>query len=647
MLRAPRRCTNCRKTFLENSSERNYENYRRYGFKTRDAFEKHVSTNAKCPCKVAIIPAGGEVIQKPIPIWLPYKHPDNVRTENDYTDEQRILEITLERYERKVSCGQKKQLWFETTKNTAWDIVAQTLDPDIQYMTLVAQPGSGKTMVIHYTIYLLISSLMRSDSRHPDNITLTCGMADISWYDQTLDNLTLNDETSKDYLWKSLNDVKNNHCLVHRANLHKRITYLLQHIELMSNHVFIVDESNFADSEEMTMDEQLTRLGLTSERMRSYNIKVILVSATPDVNMSIMQGSMTHKQVVLREGKGYRGFKFYNEEGMIKDYNKNIGNNIQNLERLIMSKWSSPRWHFYRVSSSQKNNDRTDIMTMAHIHGWEVVCVDSNHSNKIANNLSEYKNLGISAHRTFLEPPKHTIVILLGKYRASKRLTLTPFIGLVAEYAAKLQNTTVTCNGLIPRFFGYPGVQSFINNENPLFLCNIKCVEEYIRFTDIPEGDPWTYENNDYTALRIKSNSQKTAELKSTCYSKLEGLVPSVRYTSLGSKPILSIDVDKDTLNDIIAKTGKGKISAVKKIMETKHPTNYREYQTYGWQVWTVETQSKLEHYGLSRLAPDSKSHEGQVTRKEEHEDDIIRVYAVTHDKPRLIAVPWNGSATK
>ncbi len=155
-----------------------------------------------------------------------------------------------------------------------------------------------------------------------------------------------------------------------------------------------------------------------------------------------------------------------------------------------MSKWSSPRWHFYRVSSSQKNNDRNDIMTMAHIHGWEVVCVDSNHSNKIANNLSEYKNLGISAHRTFLEPPKHTIVILLGKYRASKRLTLTPFIGLVAEYAAKLQNTTVTCNGLIPRFFGYPGVQSFINNENPLFLCNIKCVEEYIRFTDIPEGDP-------------------------------------------------------------------------------------------------------------------------------------------------------------
>ena len=42
----------------------------------------------------------------------------------------------------------------------------------------------------------------------------------------------------------------------------------------------------FADEVGFTADLEFEKLGLTEERMKEYNIKIILVSATPDVNLS-------------------------------------------------------------------------------------------------------------------------------------------------------------------------------------------------------------------------------------------------------------------------------------------------------------------------------------------------------------------------
>ena len=254
-----------------------------------------------------------------------------------------------------------------------------------------------------------------------------------------------------------------------------------------------------------------------------------------------------------------------------------------------------------------------------------------------------------NAHRTYLEPPTHTIILLLGKFRASKRLTLTRFIGLVAEKPAKKQNTTVTCNGLVPRFFSYPDPQSFPNEEKPLFLCNIKCVEEYIRFTDIPEGESWIYDKIDYTGQRIKSNALMTAELKATCYGNLEGIAPTILHHGHGSKPIISLVLNEDDNSAISEATGNtAKKDVIKRIIQREHPNDYTEYRDYTWQVWNAGTRAKCYSYGLLGLEPRSKSKLGQVTRSGEEDFDIIRVYYVTCDsEPRLVIFPWNGTATQ
>ena len=133
-------------------------------------------------------------------------------------------------------------------------------------------------------------------------------MSDTDWFKQLIDNFTLKDGS---YLWGEINRLEKNHCIVHRSNFHKRITYILDNLELIHDHIFIIDESHFADSKDMTIDNHLQRLGVTLERMKEYNIKIICISATPDVNLSLMSRSDNHKLVKLNPGPNYKGFKYY------------------------------------------------------------------------------------------------------------------------------------------------------------------------------------------------------------------------------------------------------------------------------------------------------------------------------------------------
>ena len=91
----------------------------------------------------------------------------------------------------------------------------------------------------------------------------------------------------------------------------------------------------------------------------------------------------------------------------------------------------------------------------------------------------------------------------------NKRLKITEYTGIIYEKRSKKRNATVTCNGLIPRFFGYEPWPQFHNDEEPIFICDKKSVEEYIKFSE-----DFVYEGKDYAGSRIKSDERKTKELK-------------------------------------------------------------------------------------------------------------------------------------
>ena len=536
-------CKSCNSMYDINSYERDSSNFKIYGFKNESDFKKHSSRNKRCPTRNNTN-NNIDSVEIEVPIWTQYKNNTHLITQDDYEDEQEIISIREKKHNRGG-----RPLWYETTKTAALHILDEIKD-NIQWISLVAQPGSGKTMVIHLLIYL-INKFHYESSISTDSITLTTGMSDTEWYDQVLQNFRLKDGN---YLWDSINKIDDNSCIVHRANFNKRITYLLNNLKYISNHIFIIDESHFADDPDMTIDTELKRLGLTEERMIEYKIKVIFVSATPDVTLSLMTRNENHKQIKLINGPDYKGFKFFNDKEMILDYNSN-----NNIEQIIRARWSTPRYHFIRARTQQeKGKYRNRLKDMCANNLWHYYEDDSDTNSYISFKDDESEinalNKGKAIIRTYIEPPCHTFILIKNKYQASKRLKLTKYTGLITEKPAKKINTTVTCNGLIPRFFGYDNLPEFNMNEVPLFLCCKTSVEEYIKFTEIPDDEEWIYNGKDYTGSRIVSNERKTKELKNTWVGKLSNinLENSLNYIKVHPTPFLNrVDVNtfiSDTL---------------------------------------------------------------------------------------------------
>ncbi len=509
-------CKQCRSTFSEDSDERDYTNYARFGFINEDKFRKHNAGNKKCPCKqlnqVNNAPQNQVIPRNHIPLWTPPANNTDIIEEGDYAMNQEIKQLKLKKHN-----NHGRQLWFSETSEAAVSILSLILCISIQWVTLVAEPGSGKTMVAHLLIYM-ISKLPYDKSINSGSITITTGMSDKEWYEQILLNFQLRD---KDYLWNEIHRVNTNHCIVHRSNFHKRITYLLNNQQFLNNHIFIIDESHFADDELMTIDQEFKRLGLTEDRMKEYNIKVIFISATPDVNLSIMDRKDNHQLVQLKNGEGYNGFKKHNSNERIIDDNE-----VSDLGNFIRSKYSTPRYHYIRARTQQdKGQHRRNVSECCMKNRWTLIEDDSENNIYISFCEDDYEKKAIqegkNVIKTYISPPEHTFILIKNKYQASKRLKVTKYTGIIYEKKSKKRNATVTCNGLIPRFFGYYEWPTFNNDETALFICDKKSVEEYIKFSE-----DFVYEGKDYNGSRIKSDKKKTKELKNTCYGSLANITP-------------------------------------------------------------------------------------------------------------------------
>ena len=169
-------CKKCRSTFSEDSDERDYSNYARFGFINEDKFRKHNAGNKNCPCKqlnqVNNSPQNQVISHNHIPLWAPPINNTDIIEEGDYAMNQEIKQLKL----KKHNIG-GRQLWFSETSEAAVSILSLILCISIQWITLVAEPGSGKTMVAHLLIYM-ISNLPYDKSINPGSITITTGMSD-------------------------------------------------------------------------------------------------------------------------------------------------------------------------------------------------------------------------------------------------------------------------------------------------------------------------------------------------------------------------------------------------------------------------------------------------------------------------------------
>lgn len=494
------KCSNCKKHL------KTMPNYKVCKFSSEEKLINHYKSNKNCPTKNiianeeedTIMVINNNVLEV---MWAPYVKGITI-DEDDYADYQGIMQTQY-----KIHCKGGKPLWFRTSELAANEILGHILNPDIQVISLLAEPGSGKTAVIHNLIYQIL--LLPYDKAIDQKcITITTGMSDTDWFEQIMDVFKLKDGK---YLWESLNKVENNSCISHRSNFHKRITWILENLQYVNNHVFIIDENHIADEKDMTIDTELKRLGLTDEKMKEYNIKIIIVSATPDVTLSVLSRNSNHAKVILENGEDYKGFVYYMNEGMIQDHDENV-----DIETLIRAKFSTPRYHYMRARTHiEKGEYRENILAICKKNKWTAIEDDSDHNYYLSFKPEEKEtNAGKCEKiiiKTYIQPTHHTLILIKNKYPASKRLKITQYTGLIIEKPAKTMNTTVTCNGLIPRFWGYDPLPEFQHGQKPLFICNQKSVDEYIKFKM-----DFVYKEKSYTGTKIKSGENKTKELAIT-----------------------------------------------------------------------------------------------------------------------------------
>ena len=579
----------------------------------------------------------------------------------------RSTNVKIENHEELVEEGVAKRLWFPNQRCSAEEVAAAVRDPYIHHVSLLAQPGSGKTGVIHCTMYLLMTPEKHTDARSPEKFTGLSGMADNDWLEQFHRSLSLQGAgQTREYIWTPLGDRSTNHCLEHRGNLIKRVNYLKSKPDLLYGHVFFIDEAHFAEAstkKPMTIEQALIELELTQEQIHQYNITIVYITATPGGSLNRLERTDEHRKVVLLPSPLYRGFEHFLQAAMIFDYDDEFGPSTPSSEPLspdftdkfetLVNQFRSPRYHFIRP------NDRRIADAVERLgtdRGWRIVRLDSkgdNSLNVIANDESERSSdPSMRTYCTYERPGKHTVFMLLGKYRASKRLVLHPSIGLVIERPAKQQNNATTNNGLIPRLFGHaPGTCSspseFLDSQPAMFLCDLLAVQQYIALCN----DCYDFDNKHYVDRTIRAKPGVTKETFQTYPTRFADEVPRTTFPESNSScPIyfrLLSDSEMVVLADAASKNHL--TETCKGILVEKLPTLYRNFT---WDSVRAEKPDQAEKYGVPILHDRMPSYFSLIRRSKvpagkSEADDLLRViFDTTDGARRLIVIPWRGTAT-
>jgi len=371
---------------------------------------------------------------------------------------------------------------FENVEDTVKKIMKNINSGKLATL-VVAEPGSGKTLVMDGVAY--ISKTQSPDPLMGDRITVMTGMSDTLCRDSLNESLPF----VREYIKTGEID-DGTMCVYHNPMIHKRFKVLKEHSHLLYEHKFIVDESHVACSVGNTIDNQLKLLGITREIAKKLKIHFVLISATPDAMLKEYRGAKDDDcgVVFMKPGENYRGFKFFNNR--ILDYRSlDVKENRDNLVSMIKEKYSEPKYHFIRIKPGKFHKK---LQLEFEEEGWNV-----EHYNMVS---KKYFNLDSIIKE---KPNTHTFFFVIDMLRASKRLRLNEFIGVIIE-PFNTTNVSITAQGLIPRWWGYY-TNSEISIIDPMFICNYSAVKEYLKFI----------ENEGYIGKGYRSTNMNKRDFKS------------------------------------------------------------------------------------------------------------------------------------
>jgi hypothetical protein len=317
----------------------------------------------------------------------------------------------------------------------------------VSLVSLVASCQMGKTGAALYLMKLMTTHPDDEVMIHPDNVFMISAMSDKDWKSQTKKRVL---PCFQPRVW-------------HRNDL----SLMLRTIRGKHGCLIVIDECHYGNEKEQTLHKILKESGIWDiDYMRSHNIKILCMSATPGHVLVDAQnwGDDHHKTIVAADTDGsYTSFRHLLDEGRVIAADLAKPPQVVEVLDAIAARWDSPKYHIVRASEKTLEKGCVKDRLVERGFHWTM----HNSQDRIRN---IEKMLGNA-------PSAHHFIFIKGFWRAAKTLD-DSHIGVCYEGS---KDYSACVQGLAGRLLGY-GRQR--GSQAPLLYCHVRAIQEYADWLD-------------------------------------------------------------------------------------------------------------------------------------------------------------------
>lgn len=359
---------------------------------------------------------------------------------------------------------------FPNQEETAFKIV-ETFKSGIPMVMLIAGMQAGKTGTVLSAAYNTCIHMDDHNLIKKNNVYFISGMSDIDWVNQMKDSLPP----------------------TFAKNVYHRPQINVNMFKDSRDMLIILDESHIAANETQTIGAVFSELGFADPKLLiERNIYILMVSATPNHTGHYMLTYGDYSKVVkMIHPHNYCGLQDLLKQGRLKEATPlNVKENAKEFFDNALQLYTIPKYHIIRCIGKVATEIRDTVQTLCAEYDWNF---------RMHNSITYINDVD-----TLLDtPPKrHTVILIKGFWRASKRFSAKN-IGQLHDFSA---DDSVTAQGLGGRMCGY----NKNSDEPPIVYLNMTGVERYIKWI---ENDS-DYRNIDYYCNTVKANKKRGVKSK-------------------------------------------------------------------------------------------------------------------------------------
>jgi hypothetical protein len=344
------------------------------------------------------------------------------------------------------------------------------IDCDKKILTLiVAETQMGKTGIIQALTY----EFVKNDNINPLNMFILTGLSSCEWVKQTKERF--------------IDMIRPN--IFHRNTIGK----FAESLKTLNDMIIFLDEVHIATELKNEIGRTFLSCGLLSiKNLIERNIKIIQISATPDIALSeLYKWDETNYNVsIIKSPDNYIGIQKLLDNNQIYEYKSltDIKNVIEIKQTIQIKYGNNFKYHLLRVQTNLGDS----YITMNNINK----VFDDNDKFLVRNYFIDNEiDATEDLNDLYLDnkPNKHTIIIIKEKIRCSYTINKT-YIGILYERKAEtIQNETTIIQGFLGRACGYYDN----SNRNIIIYTNLDIVAAYILKIDLEhEKELYKIKNN-------------------------------------------------------------------------------------------------------------------------------------------------------